>query len=140
MLACGARLYQAGQWIRMVSIFSRWRWAILGIAHRLQLRSSDLSTEVFDNEPEYPGGLLVLEKDERTLLGLTKMAGEAGDWAGADLAAQLAEMAAWLRHDAAETVIAGRLHWQLTLYRGGDEGFDLAEFANAWKDAAELVG
>jgi formamidopyrimidine-DNA glycosylase len=37
-------------------------------------------------------------------------------------------------------MIAGRLHWQLTLYRGGDEGFDLAEFANAWKDAAELVG
>jgi len=124
----------------MVSIFSKQRWAIHEVAHRLRFWELHLSTLVIHNEIEYPGGLLVLEEDARTLLGLTKMAAEAGDWAGAHLACQLAEMSAWLRHDAEETIVAGRLHWQLTLYRGGDDDFNLPEFANAWKDAAELVG
>lgn len=124
----------------MVSIFSRQRWAIRGIAHRLRITELNLSTIVIDNETEYPGGLLVLEKDARTLLGLTKMAAEAGDLPAAQLACGLAGMAAWLRHDTDEELVASRLHCQLMLYRGGYEEFNPVEFANAWKDATDLIG
>lgn len=102
--------------------------------------SSNLNGTIIDNEIEYPGGLPVLEKDARTLLGLTKLAAEAGDLPAAQLACGLAGMAAWLRHDTDEELVASRLHCQLMLYRGGYEEFNPVKFANAWKDVAELIG